>query len=76
MQSNAFAQVVQVIFGLIWLGAIYFGILFLRNHERWFGVDAALPSEGASSRTYTKVMVFIVWAHVFLLSGSFTFLLH
>ena len=41
-----------------------------------FGIDPNMPSENGSARSYSKVQVFSVWTHVFLLTGAFAFLLH
>ncbi len=58
------------------LGAIGFilaagaGVFLIRNHQRLFAPDSDMPSENASSRTYAKVLVFAVWAHLLFFTGA------
>lgn len=59
------------LFILTLLSGVYLGV----NYEKLFGVDRNMPSENGSSRAYSKVQVFSVWAHAVLLTGAFAFLL-
>jgi hypothetical protein len=76
MPHDAFATFVQVVFGTIFFLTICAGFLLVVNRDKWFGIDPNMPSENGSSRAYSKIQVFIVWMHVFLLSGAFLFMLH
>ena len=38
--------------------------------------NAEMPSENSSSRSYGKMQVLVIWAHVAALTGAFAFLLH
>ncbi len=67
---------IRLPFGLLFLGTLLAGVYLLRNYERLFGVDPDMPSETDSSRTYSKLQVFLVWAHAVVLTGSFALLLH
>ncbi|HEX8313076.1 MAG TPA: hypothetical protein VF614_17255 [Chthoniobacteraceae bacterium] len=52
------------------------GIYLARNYQRLFGVDPSMPSETGSSRAYSKVQIFAIWAHVLFATGAFALLLH
>ena len=52
------------------------GIYLGKNYQRLFGVDPNMPSETGSSRAYSKVQIFAVWAHVLFATGAFALLLH
>ena len=61
--------------------ALFFGLLLVggylfKNYHRLFGVDPNMPSETGSSRAYSKVQVFVIWAHATALTGAFALLLH
>lgn len=75
MQENA-SLFIQIIFTGLFLVTVLAGGYLAKNFQRFFGVDASMPSEGVSSRTYTRTMVFLIWIHAFFLTGSFALLLH
>jgi len=66
----------QFIATLLFIGTLLAGLYLLRNHERLFGVDPGMPSETSSSRAYSKMQAFVVWAHAAALTGAFAFLMH
>jgi hypothetical protein len=76
MESDAFFLFVRLVFAGLFLATVIAGIYLWKNYERLFGLDPNMPSENDSARAYSKVQVFSVWAHVFLLTGAFTFLIH
>lgn len=76
MVHESFSSFVQIVFGVIFFATILAGFILVLNRDKWFGVDPNMPSENGSSRAYSKIQVFIVWMHVFLLSGAFLFMLH
>ncbi len=76
MQNESFFLFVRFVFSGLFLATIVIGCYLWRNYEQLFGVDPNMPSENGSARAYSKVQVFSVWTHVFLLTGAFTFLLH
>jgi hypothetical protein len=76
MPNESFFLFVRCVFSGLFVATILIGFYLWRNYERLFGVDPNIPSENGSARAYSKVQVFSVWTHVFLLTGAFTFLLH
>ncbi len=75
MQNDTFI-VFRILASVVFFAALYAGYYMLRNYQRLFGVDPNMPSEGASSRAYSQVQVFSIWAHVLLGSGAAALLLH
>lgn len=76
MLHESFFLFARFVFSGLFVATILIGFYLWRNYERLFGVDPSIPSENGSARAYSKVQVFSVWTHVFLLTGAFTFLLH
>jgi len=74
--QNDTLLVIRIVFTGLFVMTLLAGVYLLKNFEKLFGVDPNLPSEGASSRAYTKVQVFTVWAHAVVLTGSFALLMH
>jgi hypothetical protein len=66
----------RLIFTALFALTLLAGVYLLRNHRRLFGVDPEMPSENASSRTYSALQIFVVWAHAVLLTGAFALMLH
>jgi heme/copper-type cytochrome/quinol oxidase subunit 3 len=75
MQNEALV-VFRILATLVFFGTLYAGYFLFRNYERLFGVDPNMPSENGSSRAYSKVQVFAIWAHVLFASGAFALMLH
>lgn len=75
MQNEA-VIVIRLIASGVFIAALYAGYYMLRNYQKLFGVDPNMPSEGPSSRAYSQVQVFTIWAHVLLASGAFALLAH
>jgi hypothetical protein len=75
MQNEIFLFV-RIIFTGLFVATLFAGVFLFKNYQRLFGVDPDMPSEGDSSRAYSKVQVFSVWAHAVLLTGAFALLLH
>ncbi|MGB8170097.1 MAG: hypothetical protein WCF18_21515 [Chthoniobacteraceae bacterium] len=67
---------IRLVFTFLFIATLLAGVYLLRNYQRLFGVDPNMPSETGSSRAYSKVQVFVVWAHAAALTGSFALLLH
>jgi hypothetical protein len=61
----------RVVSGLALAGSILAGYLVFKNANRLFGVDSDVPSESASSRTYSKLLIIAVLIHavVFFSAG-------
>jgi hypothetical protein len=76
MPNESFFLFVRFVFSGLFVATILIGFHLWRNYERLFGVDPNMPSENGSARAYSKVQVFSVWTHMFLLTGAFAFLLH
>jgi hypothetical protein len=68
--------VIRTCFTLLFLATLSVGAYLLKNFDRLFGADPDMPSENSSSRTYTKLQVFVVWMHAVVLTGGFAFLMH
>lgn len=66
----------QLVFGFLFVGVLLAGLYIFRNFERLFGADPSIPSEGESSRAYTKAQVFLVWLHALILTGGLALLVH
>ena len=75
MQTEFFLFV-RLIFAGLFVVSLLSGVYLFKNYQRLFGVDPTMPSEGDSSRAYSKVQVFSVWAHAVVLTGAFALLLH
>ena len=75
MSTDAF-QFVRLIFTFLFIGTLVAGVYLLRNYERLFGKDPNMPSENSSSRAYSKLQIFVIWAHAVGLTGAFALLLH
>lgn len=75
MTTDAFFFV-RLIFTGFFLVTLLAGVYLAKNYQRLFGVDPNMPSENASSRAYSKVQIFTIWAHAVLLTGAFALLLH
>ena len=76
MNHNDFFLFVRVVFTGLFIVTLLVGAYLMKNFQNLFGVDPNMPSENASSRTYTRVQVFLVWAHFVVLTGSFALLMH
>jgi hypothetical protein len=67
---------IRFIFGGLFIATLFAGVYLVRNFQRLFGVDPRMPSENSSSRTYSALQAFVVWAHIAFLTGAFALLLH
>jgi hypothetical protein len=74
--ENEALLVIRWIFAGLFIAILGVGVYLLRNHERFFGVDPSSPSETSSSRSYSTMQVFVIWAHAAFLTGAFALLLH
>lgn len=75
MQNDPFL-ILRVLAGVIFLGAILGGGYMLRNRRALFGANPDVPSENSSDRSYRNLMIILVWAHIFFISGAFALSLH
>ncbi|MDB6151778.1 MAG: hypothetical protein JWL90_231 [Chthoniobacteraceae bacterium] len=75
MQNEVFF-IVRIVAAIVFFGALAGGAYMFRNFERLFGVDPHMPSENASSRSYSKVLIFLVWLHLLFASAAFALLFH
>ncbi len=66
----------RFIFAGLFIVTLFAGVYLLRNFRRLFGVDPNMPSENGSSRTYSALQAFVVWAHIAFLTGTFALFLH
>jgi hypothetical protein len=74
--QNDILIVFRVLASVVFFASLYAGYYMLKNYQKLFGVDPTMPSEGSSSRAYSQVQAFAIWAHVFLGSGAAALLLH
>ncbi|MEA3188059.1 MAG: hypothetical protein QOD99_1889 [Chthoniobacter sp.] len=52
------------------------GIALMQNIDRILPANSETAGENDSQRSYAGFLLFAVWAHAFVLSGSFAMLLH
>jgi len=72
MQNNAaFYLGLRLVFAAGFVIVLLAGIYGAWNYQKIFGADPAQPSENASARNYTKILVIAIWAHVLLITGGF-----
>lgn len=74
--TNDFTTLLRFVSALLFIGTLLAGVYLLRNFDRLFGPDPDMPSENSSARAYSKLQVFVIWAHAAALTGSFALLLH
>ena len=67
---------IRLVFTGMFVVTLLAGAYLVKNFQKLFGVDPDMPSESGSSRAYTRIQVFLVWAHFFVLTGSFALLMH
>ena len=65
---------IRIVSTLLLLATLAAGAYLLKNYQRLFGVDPAMPSENGSARAYSKVQVFSLWLHALFLFGAFAVL--
>lgn len=65
----------RYVFAAVFVTTLLAGAFLMKNHRKLFGSDEVMPSENSSARSYTKVMVYTVWAHAVVLSGAFALFL-
>jgi hypothetical protein len=75
MQDQVFL-IVRIAAAVVFLAALAGGAYMFKNFQQLFGVDPHMPSENASSRSYSKVLIFLVWLHLLLAAGAFALLFH
>jgi hypothetical protein len=75
MQNEVFL-VFRILSAIAFLGVLSLGGWLIRNYQRLFGVDPAMPSEGGSSRAYSQVQIFTLWAHALAATAAFALCLH
>jgi hypothetical protein len=72
MQNNALFFIgLRIIFGTLFLITLFVGAYGAKNYQRFFGVDAAMPTDTRSARNYTKLLVIGIWAHAVAITGGF-----
>jgi hypothetical protein len=67
---HEFFLFVRIVAAAFFVAFVLAGGYLLKNQQRLFGADPGMPSENASSRTYAKVLVFAVWAHLLVFSAA------
>ena len=68
-----FFRVISIIlFFSLLAGGVYYAKDFMKLGQS----DPGMPSENSSSRTYTRLQVFLIWIHGLLLTGMLSLLLH
>lgn len=68
--QNDYFTFFRVFAAVLFAAILALGGYLLKHRERLFGVDPSMPSENASSRTYTKVLVVAIWAHLLAFTGA------
>lgn len=75
MQNDALLAI-RFVFAGLFIATLLAGVYLVKNHERLFGVDPDMPSENSSARGYSRMQIFVVWAHALFLTGAFALMLH
>ena len=75
MQNEIFLFV-RIVFTSLFFVTLAAGFYIFKNYQKLFGVDPNMPSEGPSSRAYSKVQVFSIWAHATVLTGALALWMH
>jgi hypothetical protein len=75
MQNEVFLFI-RIVSAVGFFVTLYIGWYLFKNFERLFGVDPTMPNETGSSRAYSKVQIFSVWAHLLFATAAFALLLH
>ncbi|MEA3207190.1 MAG: hypothetical protein QOE70_247 [Chthoniobacter sp.] len=75
MQNDALLFI-RIIFTGLFIVTVFVGVYLAKNFEKLFGVDPNMPSENGSSRAYSRVQIFSIWAHAFFLTAAFALLVH
>jgi len=75
MQSDALF-IFRVICSLGLAITLLVGFLLAQNYQKLFGSSSDMPSENGSSRTYAQTLVFLAWAHAFVLFTTGVLALH
>ena len=73
--TNDSTSLIRIFSALLFVGTLVAGVYLLRNFEQLFGTDPDMPSENSSARAYSKMQVFVVWAHAAALTGGFALFL-
>jgi hypothetical protein len=70
------ALFIRIVFASAFFVILVAGIYLFSNYYKVLGIDPKMPSENASSRTYTKTLIFLVWIHALVLSAAFALMFH
>ena len=73
MQNDALALSLRVVFTGLFLVTLVAGLFLKKNGQKLFGVNPDMPDENGSARLYTKTLIYLVWAHAALITGSIAF---
>lgn len=76
MDSNPFFLIFRTIAAMVFVGNLCVAVYLYRNQARLFGADSKMPSDSLSSRAYTKLQAWVIWAHVQVASALFALMLH
>ena len=69
-ETNTVILFFRSIFAFLFVVTLLIGAYLMKNYEEFFGVDPEIPSENSSARSYTRIQIFGVWAHVLALTGA------
>ncbi len=68
--QKEFMSVLRFFAFVVFIASLWAGYYLLKNQEKFFGADPNLPSEGSSSRSYSRMQAFVIWAHIAIASGG------
>ncbi len=74
--SNEAKILFQCLFTLAFVATLLAGFYLVKNDQKLFGHNPEIPGDNESGRTYNKVQVWAIWAHVAVLTGAFALYLH
>lgn len=74
MNKDALA-IFRIIFSCLFFIILFAGIYLMKNYDRFFGADPSNPGEKSSERSYSATMIFAIWVHAVIATGSFALFL-
>ena len=65
----------RIVSGLGLIICAFATVFIVKNGESLYGIDNSVPSETASARTYSRLLIFGVLAHAYIFSAAGIFFL-
>lgn len=74
--GNELPIIIPIIFGSVFVLTLAAGVYLYKNDEAFFGPHPDHPSETDGGRSYNRMQIWVVWAHIVFITGLFALLLH